>query len=272
MRSLLVLACVVLFVASVRADDRAPSETVWAFTRAIEKRRWKDAEALVTKGATVTTVPAEAPETRSTQTALAFLGAEPKWCFGTLDYHESVHHTAATFLFDFRRDDLVCRSTFELVKIDGQWKIDSVRIATRKDAKGAAEEIKALSGAWVLDEACAKRIFGDLAEKQKADVKVQIARDKFAIDYDVPAIDLFGGPPSRWQGRVRAWRLRIDPTTKPKSFDLEWDEENGCEGLYGVYELGGDKLTLALDKDPKGRPKRIDQNGLGPIVLKRAVK
>ena len=74
-------------------------------------------------------------------------------------------------------------------------------------------------------------------------------------------------------GGTKDYKYKLDPSTKPKSLDLDGDVS-----VKGVYALAGDKLTMCLPNAGKGGGKRPDkltttkEDGRMLVVLKREGK
>ncbi len=222
------------------AIDRSPRDFVWSLLDDIEHQRWHEAEKRFTNDARITGVPAEAPEKRWTKSAAAFLAEKPNWCFHILDSKLSQHDRTATLLVDFRHAHLVCRSTFDLVKIGNDWKVDAMRFATRSDAPGAAEQMKKLKGTWHYAPDKDRKEVSLLRE-----VTLQLDQDEFKLEMTIAQINLFGSnPPSDKTEEHRGWQVRLYPKANVWMMGIQWETGITTEGLLAQFSREGDKLIL----------------------------
>lgn len=217
-----------------------PRDVVWLTMNAIVDQHWQGARQYFTKEAYVVGVPAEEPEKRWTKSAADFLVEKPKWCFRILDSRLQEHDRTATMLVDFRHAHLVCRSTFELVKIGKDWKIDAMRIATRRDAPGAAEQMKKLKGTWVF--------VPSKEQKQSCLLRgmtLQLDQDDFKMEMTLWQIQLFSSkPPEDRNVEYRGWQVRLYPKAKDWLIEFQWEAGQSMEGLLAQVSFEGDKLVL----------------------------
>lgn len=231
--------CVVAF-SQQPAIDRTPRHVVWSLMDAIEHQRWLEAEKHFTSDARITGVPAEAPEKRWTKSAAAFLAEKPNWYFHILDSKLSQFDRTATLLVDFRHAHLACRSTFDLVKIGNDWKVDAMRFATRRDAPGATELMKKLKGTWhyVLDKERKDLIL-------LKDMTLQLDQDEFKLEMTIVQINFLGSnPPSDKTEEHRGWQVRLYPNANDWMMEMQWETDITTEGLLAQFSLDGNKLIL----------------------------
>lgn len=222
------------------ANDSSPRNVVWALLDDMKHQRWLQAEQHFTSDARITGVPAEAPEKRWTKSPAAFLAEKPNWCVHGLDSKLYQHDRTATLLLDFRHAHLVCRSTFDLVKIGGDWKVDAMRFATRGDAPGAAEQMKKLKGAWRYVPEKDPKVVSLLRE-----VTLQLDQDEFKIEMTIAQINFLGSnPPSEKTEEHRGWQVRAFPQANVWMMELVWDTGITTEGMLAQFSIEKDKLIL----------------------------
>jgi len=123
--------------------------------------------------------------------------------------------------------------------------------------KEAKQELEMLQGSWVLDSVESKG--------------AQVPKDKIAKNVLVIRGDNFI---TMSGGKVLAEAtFKIDPTKKPKWIDQVFKNKEGKVVVRpGIYELTGDKLRLAFDKE---RPKELTttpESSLNITTYKREMK
>jgi uncharacterized protein (TIGR03067 family) len=113
------------------------------------------------------------------------------------------------------------------------------------------EALKALEGAWVLDEAV---LAGRDHKDDFAGMKLTVTGDQYAIDF---------GPNSD-KGTIT-----VDPAKKPSRIDITTRKDGPFKGrtLPGVYELKGDKLILCCDSQAKDRPTAFEAKEKTTVML-----
>lgn len=113
------------------------------------------------------------------------------------------------------------------------------------------EALKALEGAWVLDEAV-------LAGRDHKDdfkgMKLTVTGDQYVID--------FGQNSDKGT-------ITIDASKKPSQIDITTRKDGPFKGrtLPGVYELKGEKLIICCDSEAKGRPTAFEAKEKTSIML-----
>lgn len=246
---------------SALAADEPGREVVWRVKQLIESRKWQEAEALFTPSATVTGVPSEVPEKRWTKTAAEFLKEKPVWSFSILDSRFSRHGKTATGTVHFRHAHLLIHSTWELVEIEGNWKIDSLRFATRREIPIETEELKRLHGTWSYR--------GKENELLQA-MKLTIDLDRFQLDTTYIGIGIALAPARVVEEKRSGTQIRVNPSANPKTIELKWETETGSGHLRAIYKLDGDQLLLLYRWDGEQYPRNFDDTDMAwGVKLKR---
>jgi uncharacterized protein (TIGR03067 family) len=120
--------------------------------------------------------------------------------------------------------------------------------------KETKQELDKLQGSWVLESVESKG--RELPKDKIAQNVLVIKGDKF--------IPMSGGK------ALREATFKIDPTKKPKWIDQEFkDKEGKLIVRPGVYELTGDTLRLAFDKERPKELKTTPESSLNISVYKR---
>jgi uncharacterized protein (TIGR03067 family) len=260
------------------AGDEPARDVVWSVTRLIETKKWREAGAFFTEKATVTVVPSEVPEQRWTQTAAEFLKEKPDWSFGDLKSQFFGHGKTATMRVEFRHAHLRIHSTWELVEVEGRWRIDTLRFATRRDTSTEADELKKPRGTSTEAEEL-KKLRGTwfYQVEEGALLKAMtltIEPDRFELDATLLGFS-FGSAPMI-EVKRSGTKIRVNPAANPKTIAVEWKTVPESKitmwqsNFRAIYKLDGDRLLLLLRYDGDGYPRDFDDTDRTiPITLKR---
>jgi uncharacterized protein (TIGR03067 family) len=262
------------------ASDEPGRDTVLTVTRLIETKKWWEAGAFFTEKAIVIGVPSEVPEKRWTKTAAEFLKEKPDWSFGDLKSQFFGHGKTATMRVEFRHAHLRIHSTWELVEVEGRWKVDTLRFATRRDTSTEADELKKLRGTSTEAEEL-KKLRGTWSYQGKENellraMKLTIEPDRFQLDLNYFAIGIALAPGREVEFKRSGTKIRVNPAATPKTIELEWKAETVGEWPFdgpkfrGIYKLDGDQLLLMFRPTREGYPRDFDDTSeTFSITLKR---
>jgi uncharacterized protein (TIGR03067 family) len=124
-------------------------------------------------------------------------------------------------------------------------------------ADAVKQELKKLQGTWVIV---------DNTQEGKQTPELLRERKRYTIKGDRYAVSFKGA-----ERPLLEFRIRVDPTKKPKPIDLIGLKTDQVIGA-GLYELDGDTLKICLPVGTRDRPKAIKSapgSKSGIIVYKR---
>lgn len=129
--------------------------------------------------------------------------------------------------------------------------------AQLKDAKDDVKaHLEKLAGTWKLE----KEIRDGEERKKVEDIQLTFKGDKVTLSED---------------GKAMEATVKIDPSTKPAEMDITLKEGGKEETLQAIYELNGDTLQLAFNKEGGVRPAKFESAAGSKVTvatLKRVKK
>jgi uncharacterized protein (TIGR03067 family) len=135
----------------------------------------------------------------------------------------------------------------ELVAIGMVWASLTCQQAVDPEPKGketVKRELRKLQGTW-------RRVRVALegeAKRYEHEVRITVVGDRLQSVEDGKTLS--------------EWRIKLNPTERPKPFDLTALTVNKGKRVLGIYELAGDKLTIAFHNSGK-RPRAFTSKRTG---------